>query len=61
MFGVVNDDRLFAPGRHENLASNYQRGAMFYFNPKLSIEVCLYHRHASPLYGGGVIVSCFPI
>ena len=26
---------------------------MFYFNPKISIEVCLHHRQATPLYGDG--------
>jgi hypothetical protein len=24
---------------------------MFHFNPKISIEVCLHHNHAVPLYG----------
>lgn len=26
---------------------------MFHFNPKISIEVCLYHNHTTPLYGDG--------
>ena len=28
-----------------------------YFNPKVSIEVCLYHRKVTPVYGDGLVVS----
>jgi hypothetical protein len=37
--------------------SFWQRTAMFYFNPKVSIEVCLYHRNVTPVYGDGLVVS----
>jgi hypothetical protein len=30
---------------------------MFYFNPKVRIEVCLCHRHTIPSYGDSFIVS----
>jgi hypothetical protein len=37
--------------------SFWQWAAMFYFNPKISIAVCLQHRHATFLYGDEFIIS----
>src|ERR1700722_14935679 len=33
---------------------------MLNFQRKFSIQVCLYHSHASPSHGDKIIVSCFP-
>jgi hypothetical protein len=38
--------------------SFWQRVAMFHFNPKISIEVCLRHNQAIPLYGDKFIKAC---